>query len=297
MATMSVERALETVPAVERTAERTAAALHDWILSGNGVRRRIADVLHGTWLGHPLHAALTDVVLGAWTVASLLDIAGPRDRRWRAARVPDRLIGIGIAAAVPTALAGATDFSAIPKRAAATGAVHAMLNTAALGLYGLSLWRRKQGDRAGGIALSAAGLAVVLASAWLGGELSYRYQVGVRKGNAPDGPAEWTPVLDVSLLVDRRPHRVEVAGTPVLLYRDGAEVTAIGAICSHEGGPLDEGEVHAGAVTCPWHQSVFNLRSGRVIHGPATHPQPAYAARIRDGKVEVRLGRDREPRA
>jgi len=61
--------------------------------------------------------------------------------------------------------------------------------------------------------------------------------------------------------------------------------------CSHAGAPLDEEQFYDGCVECPWHNSVFDLRDGRVIHGPATFPEPTYDARMRDGQVEVRLRR------
>lgn len=64
---------------------------------------------------------------------------------------------------------------------------------------------------------------------------------------------------------------------------------AIDAVCSHAGGPLDEGSFEGCFVQCPWHDSVFDLRDGRVKHGPATIPQPGFAVRERNGQLEVRL--------
>jgi nitrite reductase/ring-hydroxylating ferredoxin subunit len=90
--------------------------------------------------------------------------------------------------------------------------------------------------------------------------------------------------------------RVEFDGKPVLVYREGAEVYAIGATCSHAGGPLNEGKFSRGCVECPWHQSVFYLQNGHVKHGPATHPQPGFEARIQNGKVQIRLCKDQECR-
>jgi len=87
---------------------------------------------------------------------------------------------------------------------------------------------------------------------------------------------------------------VEVDGGPVLLYRDGDAISAIGAVCSHAGGPLEEGKFENGCVECPWHHSVFNLRTGKVVHGPATHAQPAYEARLFQGQIEVRLIRSED---
>jgi len=82
---------------------------------------------------------------------------------------------------------------------------------------------------------------------------------------------------------------------PELLARDGGVMVAIGATCSHQGGPLGEGTFEEGCVTCPWHGSVFRLADGRVERGPASVPQPRYAVRVLDGRVEVR--RERPPAA
>jgi nitrite reductase/ring-hydroxylating ferredoxin subunit len=56
----------------------------------------------------------------------------------------------------------------------------------------------------------------------------------------------------------------------------------------HRGGPLDEGELSNGCVSCPWHGSVFVLEDGSVERGPAAYTQPALEARVHDGSIEVR---------
>ena len=81
----------------------------------------------------------------------------------------------------------------------------------------------------------------------------------------------------------------ELDGKPILVYRSGEKVTAIGNTCSHAGGPLNEGTITSpGCIECPWHHSVFNLETGAIVHGPATQPQPAFEVRLRAGKVEIR---------
>jgi nitrite reductase/ring-hydroxylating ferredoxin subunit len=133
-------------------------------------------------------------------------------------------------------------------------------------------------------------MGVILVSAWLGGELSYRYRVGVDKTTYPEDLTDWTDALDEAELMEGEPRRVEVAGQPVLLYRDGqGEVFAIGAVCAHEGGPLEKGKIDGMCVECPWHQSVYDLRDGSVVHGPATYAVPNYHLRIQHGKIQVRV--------
>jgi nitrite reductase/ring-hydroxylating ferredoxin subunit len=81
---------------------------------------------------------------------------------------------------------------------------------------------------------------------------------------------------------------VQAGDTEVLLYREGNRISALWATCTHEGGPLAEGEFADGCVRCPWHGSTFRLRDGKVVRGPAAASQPVYEARVTDGKVEVR---------
>lgn len=83
-----------------------------------------------------------------------------------------------------------------------------------------------------------------------------------------------------------------VGETPLLIFREGDDITVLSDVCSHLSGPLHEGKITGGAdpcVICPWHQSVFSLRSGEVVHGPATAAQPRFRTRITDGMVEVSL--------
>jgi nitrite reductase/ring-hydroxylating ferredoxin subunit len=82
--------------------------------------------------------------------------------------------------------------------------------------------------------------------------------------------------------------RVDVAGSRLLLTRRGEEIYAIGEVCSHLGGPLAEGKLEGDVIQCPWHGSRFCVRDGSVVDGPATHPQPALEARVKEGRVEVR---------
>jgi nitrite reductase/ring-hydroxylating ferredoxin subunit len=89
-----------------------------------------------------------------------------------------------------------------------------------------------------------------------------------------------------------RPHADEGErdGAPILLYRSYEQIHAMSARCTHAGGPLDEGAVDdfACTVQCPWHQSLFRLLDGSVVHGPASIPEPAYDVRVEAGRIEVR---------
>jgi uncharacterized membrane protein len=134
------------------------------------------DALSGKWLGHPLHPPLTDVVIGCWTSAVLLDVLGG-PRSWRAA---DRLVGLGVLAALPTTAAGLADWTDLEGPARRVGSFHAMGNSIALGAFSMSWLARRRGQRVRGMALALAGMGVATASAWLGGHLSFGLGVGVR---------------------------------------------------------------------------------------------------------------------
>jgi nitrite reductase/ring-hydroxylating ferredoxin subunit len=71
--------------------------------------------------------------------------------------------------------------------------------------------------------------------------------------------------------------------------RQGGQVRALANRCTHRGGPLNEGEVGDGTITCPLHGSTFSLEDGSVVNGPAAYPQPVYDVRSREGMLEVRV--------
>lgn len=290
-----IEQAIKRIPGLEQAGKQLANSIHSAVLQGGSLTRAIADALHGTWFGHPLHPALTDIPIGAWALASGFDAYAGLGGGHHAERTADSLIAIGVVAAVPTALAGMADYSAMEEDAIAVGTAHALLNSAGLGLYLLSMWARANNRRGLGVLLSTTALGLVGASAGLGGDMIYRRSVGVNHAPSATAPTDWMAVLPLTEIAEYEARRVEIDGTPVLVYRDVEAVYAIGAVCSHAGGPLEQGTIDGACVECPWHQSVFDMRDGHVVHGPATLGQPSYQARIRDGKIEIRLHPEQAP--
>jgi nitrite reductase/ring-hydroxylating ferredoxin subunit/uncharacterized membrane protein len=252
----------------------------------------LKDALSGTWLGHPLHPLLVLVPLGCWTSATFLDLVGGRGSRAAA----DRLVAAGVVSALPTAAAGASDWSDTGGGERRVGIVHAMANSAGLACFTASWVARKGGRRASGVLLGLAGHAFVGLGGYLGGHLTYATGVGVDTTAFQSGPEQWTPVLDADEVPEGRAVGADVGGVRLLLVRDGGEVRALAARCTHRGGPLDEGPVADGCVTCPWHGSRFELATGAVVQGPATAPQPDYETRVVDGRVEVRRSEPRDAR-
>ena len=283
------DQAVDQIPALQKEGQQLSKFIHKLVLQGGEPARRIADLLHGTWLGHPLHPLLTDVVVGAWTMGALFDIISMTTNSRQAEQAADTLTAVGAIAALPTAASGAIDFSGIAKSAAGTALTHAIVTDASLSMYLLSLRARKKGQRSQGLMWSALGLGLITAGAYLGGHLVFGKKVGVNQAEALDKPKTWTALMAETKLPKRQPQPVEIEGQPALLYREGNQVSALSAVCPHAGGPLQEGSFEGNTVQCPWHDSVFDLRDGQVIHGPATYPVPCYEARIRNGQVEVRV--------
>jgi nitrite reductase/ring-hydroxylating ferredoxin subunit/uncharacterized membrane protein len=254
-------------------------------LVGPAVRPRLVkNALSGTWLGHRFHPLLVPLPIGFWSGALIFDLIATRRARWAA----DVLVGSGIAAAVPTAAAGLSDWADAEPEGRRVGLVHLSCNTLALVCYSASLVARLLGRRKTGVGLGLAGAAAISAGGYLGGHLSYVQGVGVERRRFAGGPKEWTAVLDAAELAEGAPRVVRADDTEILLVREGNRLYALWASCTHEGGPLAEGSFADGCVTCPWHGSTFRLADGHVVRGPAAASQPVYEARVTDGKVEVR---------
>ncbi len=284
-----VDRVVKNVPYFDEVGQKVSGALHQAVLAGGDPARTVADLLHGTWLGHPLHPVLTDIPIGSWSVAAFFDLLSLSGDSEQSAQIADKLAAIGTLAAVPTIVTGLTDYSTVQKPALSTATLHAVLMDLTFTLYLASLWQRKQGNRGLAIFLSTTGFLLMTVGAYVGGHLSYKQKVGVDHSEAGSKPKEWTSVLDEGELKEHAATRVEVEDNPILLYRYGGTVHAIGAVCSHAGGPLEEGKFDGYCVECPWHDSVFDVRDGSIVHGPATYPQPNYQARLHNGKIQVRL--------
>jgi len=280
----SIAVRIEQIEALDALAE----PLQKGVRSAVPQESTLKDLLSGTWLGHPLHPPLTDVVIGSWTSALLLDLLGG-DAGEEAA---DRLVAAGVLAAVPTAAAGLSDWAELRGGDRRVGTVHALGNTAALVLHALSFAARKSGNRQRGVALSALGVVSASFSAWLGGHLSFGKGVGVNQTAFDDIPAEWTPVLEETQLEPETLAGAHAGEVPVLVVRADSRLHALADRCSHRGCLLHEGQLNDdGTVTCPCHGSTFRLEDGSIVKGPATSPQPVLEVREHEGSVQVRAAR------
>jgi nitrite reductase/ring-hydroxylating ferredoxin subunit/uncharacterized membrane protein len=247
------------------------------------------ELLHGgRWVGHPLHPALSDLPIGLWTGAAVLDVTdrGPAPRHGLDAA--GMLSAAGILAACVTALTGLSDWTVSNEQDRRVGLFHGLLNTAALGLQGASLGSRMTGHRGTARALGAASLTVTAAAGYLGGHLVFTKGVMVNRVGWAIGPRRWVRALPEADLPDDSPTAIEAEGRQILLYRHRGSLYALDNVCSHAGGLLSRGTVADLTVTCPLHGSRFALADGSVGRGPASQPQPVLRTRIRNGWIEVR---------
>jgi Predicted membrane protein (DUF2231) len=156
----------------ERLDVLTAVVARPARLLGGPLARRF---LGGQWLGHALHPLLTDLPLGCWIGAGLLDVLSPRRDR----NAAQRLVGLGVLCAVPTAASGLSDWSSIndrePRR---VGGLHAVLNGFALGSYLWSWSLRRRRHHGVGVAISLVGASAAWVAGYLGGHMTLNQHLG-----------------------------------------------------------------------------------------------------------------------
>jgi len=250
--------------------------------------RTVKDALHGRWLGHPLHPVLTDIPIGAWMMAQVFDTLGATRRTHaydNAARV---CITTGLLGAVGAAVTGLADWSETGRDSRRIGFIHGMVNITATSLFLTSALLRRRRKTSSAVAASTSGFAVAMAGAYLGGVLVYQREIG------PDHALDWNPpdrftrAIALSDLPEGTKRKVRVGDADVVVGRHQGTLFALTERCAHQGGPLSEGELKDGAITCPWHGSTFCVDSGKLVHGPSVYDQPCYETRERDGYLEVR---------
>jgi nitrite reductase/ring-hydroxylating ferredoxin subunit len=259
--------------------------------------QNLKDVLHGVWLGHPLHPGLAAVTAGSFISATLLDAVG---KPVGGGRAPSSfLIAAGLALTPPTAAAGWADWSESHEDQQRVGLVHASANVASVALYAAALVRRIRGTGSGRLLSIAAGGASG-AGALLGGHMGYRQALGANHAEevAHIGPADWRSLGPLAEVPVGTPVRRVAGEVPVFVLRESDTVGAddirvLSDRCPHLSAPLHEGdlvrsdgEVH---IVCPWHNSEFRVSDGCVVHGPATAPVPRFESRVVGDELQARV--------
>lgn len=258
---------------------------HRWLSALFGPIRPVKDFLNGTWLGHPVHAALTDLPVGVMTVAIVLDIIGQRV-------AADVAVLIGVLSIVATAVSGLADYTDVDGKARSRATVHATVMTIGLLVFVVSLVIRagNPADRAVPIILLIVGYLILTVGAEIGGDLVYLIGTNVNRHAWRGAGAKWV-ALDLGGLPDipeGGPTKVKAGINTLILVRTGETILALHEQCAHAGGPLSEGTVVDGCIQCPWHGSRFRLTDGHVARGPAMYDQPDYEIRRSDADFEVR---------
>jgi len=273
---------------VSETIQKAVGAFYD---SLGAPGKSLKDLMHGTTvLGHPLHPAITDLPIGAWSVGVLAD--------WlfvTTGRVPavagDLGLAIGVAAAIVAAMTGYTDHHETVGHGRRAATVHGLTMTVVVVIelvsMGMRLWAPDM--RTGAIVLATGAWLLAVVGGYVGGHLTFAMGTVVNHNAFFEGPMEFVRVGSREDFPEGEMRRVEAEGLPVVIMRREGLLHAIGAVCSHAGGPLQEGKLEGEVVTCPWHYSRFRFGDGKVVGGPATFDQPPLLVRERGGAVEVKL--------
>ena len=262
---------------------------HRWAHALFGAMPPIRDLLQGRWLGHPLHAAITDIPIGLLLGSVVLDLIGQPT-------AADITLVATILFMLAAALSGLADYSETDGLARTRGTLHATLMVIALVMLVVSAVMRAgaPADRTVPIALSIIGFLIVTAGAFVGGDVASVAGNMVSRHAFRAAGTKWIrldsgTVEDLALLPEAAPTKMRAGANDLVVVRVGDTLHAMHDVCAHAGGPLHEGRVVDGCIECPWHASRFRLTDGLAKRGPTVYDQPAYEIRAAEaGGYEVR---------
>lgn len=256
---------------------------HRWLTALFRPIRPLKDLANGTWLGHPLHSAATDIPIGTLLLVVVLDLLDQR----AAADIALVTTALFMLAAAVT---GAADYVDTDGLARTRATLHSTLMVVGLVLVIVSLVIRAIGpvDRAVPAWLSAVAFLIVTAGAYVGGDVVYVLGNMVNRHAFRGAGTKWVPldlggVTDLAELPHATPTKARAGINDLVLVRIGTTVHALHAVCAHAGGPLAQGTVVDGCIQCPWHGSQFRLGDGRAVRGPALYDQPVYEIQAAEG--------------
>lgn len=249
---------------------------HRWLSALFRPIRPVKDLLHGRWLGHPVHSATTDIPVGALVVAIVLELAGQHTGA-------DLAVVVTLLGMVASLVTGLADYSETDGTARIRATVHGTIMIVSYGLLVLSMALRvgAAADRTLPALLVVVAFLTVSVGAAIGGDLVYLIGTHVNRHAWRGTGAKWLK-LDLGGLADipeGGPTKLKAGINELAVIRDGERILAVHAQCAHAGGPLGEGTVVGGVIECPWHGSRFRLADGHVVRGPAMYDQPAYDVR------------------
>jgi nitrite reductase/ring-hydroxylating ferredoxin subunit/uncharacterized membrane protein len=292
---MTMFRSLDQLIARQRWLDTVGEPLQKTIVSlfagGGRTGKQVKNLLNGTWYGHPIHPALTDIPIGAWTTTLVLDVvAAARDDNVLE-KAADITLATGLAGAAGAALTGVTDWSDTYGKERSVGLLHGLLMVATVATYSAALGARLAGARGAGAALGGAGYALLLGGGYLGGEEVSGIGYGVNHTAFESGPSDYVAVMPAAELPPETLTKADAQGLAILLVKLDGQIYALHDTCVHAGCSLAEGKLEGRSVICSCHGSQFDLHDGTVINGPATMPEPHLDVRMENGMIEVKQAR------
>ena len=279
----------------------------------------LKDLLEGKPLRHPIHPMLVHFPIGLFLLSFLVDLASlARPDTPNLLRTSFYAMLLGIITALLAAVPGLVDYSDIrrdhPGKATATR--HMILNLTVVAIYGINLWIRSSVLTDPKISLmplllSLIGIGLLSVSGYLGGRLVYDegMAVGRHKRRTPTpqdtlhlstgyaargGEPTFVPVPGAEHLRNDETLRVEIDKEVMTIARINNQLYAFQEFCTHRFGPLSEGSFHGFNVQCPWHNSCFDVRTGKVTNGPAKVDLKTFQVETRDGRVGVLVTKEHD---
>jgi nitrite reductase/ring-hydroxylating ferredoxin subunit/uncharacterized membrane protein len=259
---------------------------HRWLGALFHPIRPIQNFLNGSWLGHPVHAVVTDVPIGAMTVSIIADVIGQPI-------VADASLVVGVLAMVVSAVTGAADYAEVDGTARNRATVHSAVMVVSLVLYVISLVIRSgsPADRLAPVVIALVAYLLLALGGAIGGDLVYLIGTHVNRHAWRGAGAKWIKLElgDLTDIPEGGPTKLKAGINELAVVREGDRILAVHAQCAHAGGPLAEGPLVGDAIECPWHGSRYRMADGHNVRGPAMYDQPAYDVRPAEaGGWEVR---------
>lgn len=262
---------------------------HRWTSALFRPIRPVKDLLNGTWLGHPVHPAVTDVPIGAFLVAIVLDLVGqPAAAFWA--------VLVGLLTFLAAIVTGLADFSDTDGTARTRATVHGTIMAIGGAVLAASLVLRQGGSAEGApqTGLLVLGFLIISAGAYVGGDVVFVLGNMVSRHAFRGAGTKWIRLdtgstTDLAELPEATPTKMRAGINDLVIVRIGDTFHALHAVCAHAGGPLDQGTIVDGCIQCPWHGARYRLADGSVRRGPAVYDQPRYEVRPAEaGGYEVR---------
>lgn len=235
----------------------------------------VKDLLHGTWLGHALHPAITDIPVGALTAALFLDIIGQVEgAKWATL--------VGYAGMLGSALTGIADYTGTSGKARRYGTIHSLFMIVSTVLYLGSVLIRFDviaGTHQTATIIAIVGYTLLLLGAYIGGEIVFGLGYMVDRHAWRGGGTSWAAVEPVEF-PENAPAKAKAGAQALVVVRRGDTLFALHDVCAHAGCSLAEKGLLVGdKLECQCHGSRFDLADGHVARGPATYDQPAFEIR------------------